>query len=306
MSDALPVAELTRTASHLMAAKMFSLASCVMLFYDIALTLGDEVERVWLRKFTPITALWFLNRYLSPLGYIVIITSFHMRWSEEVCNRYVLFPEALKVVTSCTIGVVFIIRLYAIYSRSTAVVVVGALCLAGEIGVKIWSFTDGTHLKLPEGLVGCILVGRHDYRFVCTWIVELAFDSVVFFATLYRVIEHNRMRHGTALNLLNLILRDGVMYFGVIFVANLLTVLMFLLAPPDIKAMNASFSTLITSLMVSRLILNLRGAADRPIVVQSAIEMSITGEFTHTYESYGDSPKALFGIRQELSAIKAG
>lgn len=69
------------------------------------------------------------NRYLSPLGYIVIIVcefrfaflvlvafgvviplkrgphpAFHDPWSLSVCNRYVLFPEALKIVTAFTIG----------------------------------------------------------------------------------------------------------------------------------------------------------------------------------------------------------
>ncbi|KAF8068040.1 hypothetical protein FPV67DRAFT_1169666 [Lyophyllum atratum] len=258
-----------------MAAKMFSLASCVMLFYDIALTMDEEVERVWLRRFTPMTGLWFLNRYLSPLGFIVVTTSFHQPWNKEVCHRYVLFPEALKIVTSFTIGVVFIIRLYAIYSRSMTVAILGGLFLAAELGIKTWSFTDGTSLDLPNGLIGCILVGRNDARFVFTWVAELAFDSIMFFATFYRVVQHNRLRHGTAKNLLDLILRDGVMYFAVIFIANLVTVLMFLLASPDIKAINASFSTLITSLMVSRLILNLRGATERGgIIVQSAIDLA--------------------------------
>lgn len=64
----------------------------VMIFYDIAITLGDEIERIWLRQFTPMTVLWVMvcrflyaevlqrsrlieqNRYLSPLGFIVVIT----------------------------------------------------------------------------------------------------------------------------------------------------------------------------------------------------------------------------------------
>ncbi len=68
-----------------MAAKMFSLASCgtfsldstrsvrlthrytVMLFYDIVLTFGDEVEKVWRKKFTPVTFLWFM---VSLIPYI--------------------------------------------------------------------------------------------------------------------------------------------------------------------------------------------------------------------------------------------
>ena len=74
-----------------MAAKMFSLASCgegldmsktasalclkvyriaVMLFYDIAITFGDEVEKIWKQRFTGATVLWFMvsdvNRILPP------------------------------------------------------------------------------------------------------------------------------------------------------------------------------------------------------------------------------------------------
>ena len=63
-----------------MAAKMFSLASCgrsfsilcvyekmptsqeVMLFYDIVITFGQEVEHIWMRKFSLITILWALVR----------------------------------------------------------------------------------------------------------------------------------------------------------------------------------------------------------------------------------------------------
>ena len=66
-----------------------------MLFYDMAITFSDEVEKIWKQRFTGATVLWFMvrspnapvvtphtmlsvirsfqNRYLSPLGYIIII-----------------------------------------------------------------------------------------------------------------------------------------------------------------------------------------------------------------------------------------
>ena len=31
-----------------------------MLFYDIVLTFGEEVEKVWKQRFTGVTVLWFL------------------------------------------------------------------------------------------------------------------------------------------------------------------------------------------------------------------------------------------------------
>ncbi|KAF9558601.1 hypothetical protein CPC08DRAFT_555363 [Agrocybe pediades] len=221
MEGGLSPDELASMAHSLMAAKMFSLASCVMLYYDIALTFGQEVERIWMRKLSFMTVLWCMNRYLSPLGYIVIIVSFHSSWSKEVCNNYVLYPEALKVVTSFAIGVIFITRLYAIYSRSLCILIL-----------------DGTSLQMPPGFVGCILVGKHHGRFVLTWIAELVFDSAVFFLTFWRTAMHSRSVRGHGASLYDLVLRDGVIYFAVIFAANLMTVLFFLLAPPNLKAIN--------------------------------------------------------------------
>ncbi|PPQ81578.1 hypothetical protein CVT25_013420 [Psilocybe cyanescens] len=70
--------------------------------------------------------------------------AFHdARWSREVCNRYVLFPEALKTVTTFVIGVdlaskaIFITRIYAIYSRKLGVLIFGVCLLVAELAVKI-------------------------------------------------------------------------------------------------------------------------------------------------------------------------
>ncbi|KAI9067814.1 hypothetical protein FKP32DRAFT_226433 [Trametes sanguinea] len=262
-AEQLSPAQLATAAEHLTAAKMFSLASCVMLFYDIAITFGDEVEKIWKQRFTGATVLWFLNRYLSPLGYIVIIVSFNdPSWGKAACQRYVLYPEILKIFTATAVGLIFILRLYSIYSKRNIILFGFGGLLVAELAVKIWAFTDGVMLQLPPGFVGCILTGRSSPgdRIIYTWVAELVFDSAVFFATLYRTITlYRRTLIGEALSLITVIMRDGIMYFAAIFVSNLATVLIFIFAPqPDLKVINASFSTLITSLMVSRLMLNLR------------------------------------------------
>ncbi|KAJ3552501.1 hypothetical protein NM688_g4120 [Phlebia brevispora] len=232
MSDAAPMtmtpAEYVETANHLMAAKIYSLAACVMLFYDIALTFGDEVEKIWKRRFTGATVLWFMNRYLNPLGYIVVIVSFHSQWPTSVCNRYIQFPEILKTITDFAIG----------------------------------------------GLVGCILTGASEKRFIWTWVVELIFDSCVFSATLFKALTlYRSMADIFDSPLLNDGLRKtpatlGIIYFAAIFGSNIITVVFLLVATPDIKAINATFSNMLTSLLVSRLMLNLRiGTEDQTSIV---------------------------------------
>ncbi|KAF8161874.1 hypothetical protein BJ912DRAFT_1099560, partial [Pholiota molesta] len=212
-----------------------------MLFYDIMITFGDEVDQIWKRKFTKFTPLWFLNRYLSPLGFIVITASFQdPNWTNAACTRYVFFPEILRIFTSGTIGTIFVIRLYATYSSSRFIALTMTCLLLLELALKIWSFTSGQRLQLPPGLVGCILTtGPDSFRFTFTWIAELIFDSIVFILTLWRTFSLNLMRGGGTRSLINLILRDGVIYFAVILAANLFTVLTFLLAPPNLKAINA-------------------------------------------------------------------
>jgi len=57
---------------------------------------------------------------------------------------------------------------------------------------------------------------------------------------------------------MHIFIRDGTLYFLAIFLANLMNTLFFFLAPLDLKAVGASFSQLITNVMISRLVLNLR------------------------------------------------
>ncbi|KAF8970906.1 hypothetical protein BDZ97DRAFT_1789295 [Flammula alnicola] len=301
--------QLNNIVSNLMAVKMYSLASCVMLFYDIVITFGEEVESIWMRKFTPFTILWFLNRYFPPLGFIVLLVSNFDNWSPEVCDRIVLFPEIVRLLMSAIIGTIFLIRLYAIYARSRVVVSIGVFLLTTELALKIWSFTDGTRLELPPGILAsqCVLVGRNQIRFSFTWIAELFFDTAMFLFTLWRTIVVNRETRGTVHSLLTRIFRDGVIYFAVIFAANVVTALMFIFAPDNLKALNAAFSSLITSLMVSRLILSLRSAGGQSEISSSHGRMARVN--IHAPRQYGlpHEPSGIFfAPRDDIGASKTG
>ena len=64
---------LTISSRPRMASKMYSLAACVMLFYDIALTMLDEVEKIWMQpQYTYMTLLWTLVS-MCPLPYLFLV-----------------------------------------------------------------------------------------------------------------------------------------------------------------------------------------------------------------------------------------
>ncbi|KAF4615902.1 hypothetical protein D9613_011369 [Agrocybe pediades] len=68
------VAEAVR---HLQAGKYFQIAAYVMLLYDHMLTFSDEVERIWKARFSGATLLFLINRYVTPLQFIIIIDAFN-------------------------------------------------------------------------------------------------------------------------------------------------------------------------------------------------------------------------------------
>ena len=129
------------------------------------------------------------------------------------------------------------------------------------------------------------------------WILPLITDSIVFLLTLHRsrrywkgfgttpCVLHPRTSilllicHRCHQRTIYVFARDGTMYFLVICMANLLNTLVFFvsvrhrfgshhrsktlqLAPKDLKVVGAQFTQLITSIMISRLFLNLRSVTD--------------------------------------------
>ncbi|KAE9398732.1 hypothetical protein BT96DRAFT_939905 [Gymnopus androsaceus JB14] len=204
---------------------MFTITSFVILVYDLLLTFPDEVELIWnverRRKWA--TALWVVNRYLWPLAYIVVTVGFQdPHWGEEKCERYVLYPQYVRLVVTVAIGIYFIMRLYAIYQLNPLVLVVSIVCLCALVAVKIWAFLDGTHLKLPTG--------GQDY-----WLGDIALSAVLSFRSI-----HQRR----SVPLLTALAREGCVYFALITIVNLTNVFLYRYARADLKDLMTSLSSL--------------------------------------------------------------
>ncbi|KIM38068.1 hypothetical protein M413DRAFT_448092 [Hebeloma cylindrosporum] len=73
--------------------------------------------------------------------------------------------------------------------------------------------------------------------------------------TLYKAIVLPRPN---GVNILTVLLRDGTIYFGVMVVSNLANVLTFMLGGSLTRGAATTFSNVMASVMISRLMLNLR------------------------------------------------
>ncbi|CAE6502391.1 unnamed protein product [Rhizoctonia solani] len=247
--------EFATIAQHLVAGKYFMLASFVILIYDHAITLAEEVDRIWQQEWTGATWLFALNRYLTELQFIVNL-HFMTPTGLAKCEDFIPFPGASTLVSIAIAEIILILRVYALYQRNKYVLGLLAFFWTGQVIVMGTTMRHPTRVKLPEGLVGCIQGGNGSYA-AAFWLAPLATDSVILALTVVKSLQYI-YKTNYRVPLINVILRDGILYFTVILSANLLNCLVYYLAPPSLQVVGASFSQIITVVMISRLQLNLR------------------------------------------------
>ncbi|KAJ6479737.1 hypothetical protein C8R45DRAFT_1005901 [Mycena sanguinolenta] len=249
--------------------RSFDIWPFTLLVYDYLLTLDWEVSRYWGPAFT-LTApnvLFFANRYGTLLGNIPVI--FPYAWSSETlagklktCQNLQSYHRYFIVATQVLIGVMLILRTYALYERSKYVLVLMLTVGAGAVGIGIWSVTMGSSNDSSDDLyTGCeFKTSRSDANSLAVaWIGLTVMDSTIFLLTLYKVF---RRRRSNGPELFTVLLRDGSLYFGVMVMSNLANILTLVIDNnPYSRASVTTFTNVISSIMITRLMLNLRDPA---------------------------------------------
>jgi len=236
-------------------------ASLAFLLYDHALTFDAEMMYVWKhpsrwsfgkillvfnRYFGPFTLVFNIFVYVNPSVTITFCEGFH--WWETT-------SEAVAVLT---VELILMTRIYAVYDRSRKLLfVLGALFLAeiaGTLVIVDIGLPHGIPRPFPE-LAGCF-VGAQPPLYFLTWIPALAFESVLCFLMLYKAWRMHKDEYSSAL--LNLIIRDSVLYFLTIFATLLLNCLIWALASENFLEIALGWAVALPCALGSRLLLNMR------------------------------------------------
>ncbi|XP_006459594.1 hypothetical protein AGABI2DRAFT_177474 [Agaricus bisporus var. bisporus H97] len=217
-------AAVTSAAQHLLAGKYFQIAPATVFVYDHR---GEGLDASQIRCISALLpqSLWDVNA-----------AYYRTRFRMYLCTNGS---------TIASLGNCFRCDKYVLFEGVSTVIVVAGLRTG----------------------FGCILTGS-DSLSPSLWIASLVTDSFIFLLTIYRTKENighlvtSIMNGGASDRVVTILLRDGLMYYFLIFLANLMNCLIFFIAEPDIKPIGASFSQLLTCIMISRLVLNLRSLSD--------------------------------------------
>ncbi|KAF7319601.1 MCU domain-containing protein [Mycena chlorophos] len=306
-------------------------ASFTLLLYDYALTLDWEVSRYWSRRSNlnwP-TFLFYLNRYGTLAGNIpVALTAF---WtsvptaSKVKVRVFVSASSQTHLFTSCkaldsyhqyfvilsqiVIGLLLLLRTYALYDRSRLVLAFMLAFGVGMIALGLWATLDSHHSS-PQGspvvalYIGCeyLVPKEESTSLIVAWLAMGAYDVMIFGLTLARALtEWFRTRsarvpgegRSSTPTLLQVLMRDGTIYFGVIALFNFGNIITFAIGGPTTRGILDTATNIISSLAISRLMLNLRDPS-----------------LSHAYRHHDPSESAPYsssgGSRLPLSTVDAG
>ncbi|KAI6001118.1 hypothetical protein EDC04DRAFT_1065505 [Pisolithus marmoratus] len=213
------------------------LVASTILYYDYLLTLRREVDFFWMKpRRSWMFVLFVANRYITLLS---------------------------RVPAMIIAGIIMIIRVYALYMKSRRVLLFLVLVILAGIGVGCWAIlspspSTARFVPIPPLRNGCNVPTTYEQaeRNAIAWSGQMAFDAIVFVLTLWRTLRVRRLGNRT---LLDIFIRDGALYFGLMTGANVANITTLLVCNTSTtKSLFLGFTNTISSIMISRLMLNLR------------------------------------------------
>ncbi|KAJ7431241.1 hypothetical protein B0H11DRAFT_2131528 [Mycena galericulata] len=184
----------------------------------------------------------------------------HLSFSR--CRFLNTYHQFFIVVMQAIGAAVLILRTYALYGRNNRVLILMVVVFAAVVGVSIWgTLSSGKAASnVPDLLlyIGCTYEITHaqSIGLIIAWASLGGFDCMIFFLTLYRALSQ---WHVTGLKLITVLLRDGTFIkFFVMAISNLSNILTFV---GHTRGVATTFTNIISSIMISRLMLNLRDPA---------------------------------------------
>ncbi|KAA1473149.1 hypothetical protein DENSPDRAFT_839588 [Dentipellis sp. KUC8613] len=237
-----------------------SAAAFVVLYYDYLLTLSMEQERYWTKKSLNWPGcLFFTNRYIAVIGHLPVMYQTFGEFLDLpiiVKNPYqfgqfTLYHSLLVLLLQICTEALLIVRMYALYARDFRMLCAMLILAAAPIAISCRVIAIAQVRGFAEGPLDV----RQGHQIAVAWSAFLAFDTIIFILTMWRVFTIGLARRQP---LLQALLRDGILYYIVLLGANLFNIILLLRETPVLKGMMTTASNVLSVTIISRLMLNIR------------------------------------------------
>ncbi|KAG2149108.1 uncharacterized protein EDB93DRAFT_1250037 [Suillus bovinus] len=205
----------------------FIVAAFVGLAYDWALTFGQEVELVWRQRWSLMTVLYLLVRYLGMLYAALSMLS----WIMYATHNW------MGVVVFAMLWVIIITRLHAMYQGSRKILIflivtfLAVNIFDGVVAVIVMMHTSGEEFIL-SGTYLCQINYTEDIILLdsITWIISTMWEILALCLAVWIAVKHFReLRHHSAGGIIrdcfSVLIKTHVVYFASVVAASCLYVI---------------------------------------------------------------------------------
>jgi len=249
---------------------LVGLAGFTVLIWDHIDTFPLEVEHIWAKKKTMITYLFLLNRYLTPLSFIVNLYAYlgpASVWTPDRCAHFIRYEGATIVININIVGLMMFLRIRALYYSQIWVHVIVGFLLTVQIIIMAYLMTKGERVvhNPASGVNACTMIFAPEISSLASasaW-MPLLYDSTIFGLTLNRTLP--AIRNKSQSYVIKRLFKDGLLYYSIIFAVNAVLTLMIISAPPGLKNITAQLEQLLTVAMMSRITLALKESSSKEL-----------------------------------------
>jgi len=254
-------------------ASYLSLAGFVILYYDYGLTFRMEISAFW----SPLqydwgTTVFLLNRYITLLGHLPVVAEmflFHL--TEKTCHTLRTYHSCLAIIIQILAGVIMVTRTYALWGCSRKILSFLVIIAVVVIFFGTWSlFSNNSHLIMHYGLNGCqvAISANQGHHIAISWAGIVSFDTIIFALTVYKSLKLKRISY---IRMVDVFLRDGAIYFGVIGAMALCNVFLLGFGRQFSRMTLTIMTNVISSIAATRLMLNIRQRVQKKVWLSGSL-----------------------------------
>ncbi|KAJ7771296.1 hypothetical protein DFH07DRAFT_999438 [Mycena maculata] len=248
--------------------RLLILVPYTILVYEYFLTLEREVSRFWGTRPTWATFFFYLNRYSSLFGTPVVLFQYYSTTTDPKkmlmsvrCKALRAYHQYFALISQVLVAVMLIMRTFALYERNKTVLAFMVLVTLGAIVFAVSLLSTGTDVSTLSAQIaafGCPIGTPHakSLRLAAAWSGMLIFDVTIFALTVFKAVKLNTRRG----SLLTILIRDGaskILSFPYAYLE------LGLAHQPFISGGATTITNVVSSVAISRLMLNLRDPAIR-------------------------------------------
>ncbi|KZT30879.1 hypothetical protein NEOLEDRAFT_1126534 [Neolentinus lepideus HHB14362 ss-1] len=280
------------TAQHfIFITQVYFCAMYAVIIWDWLISLPREWRFVWKSLWTPVKVAYLFCRYWVIATVPYLLYCFVVDHTAVRCQSLYKVPVALAMWNQVGSETVLLIRTYAFFNRNNYLLMFLVCCLSGVVAYQLYVDTSQMlvlpFVKPPFTMGPCFPMSKpHSAHLLGFFIAPLLFDTLVTSITVWKAFTIRRRSGATSSRLIQTFLREGVFYYILISIANLINGIFYLQPRQAISAINIPLSVMMSPLLACRLILDLRERGSETIA------QSTLGPF-NAWSPSSPSPRAI-------------